>query len=220
MGKMKAVKGVLLLLVTLGAGSCSRMDLRARDTDLLATGLIGWQQIEGQQGCWHFEKGILYTEGEAGGWLSTTRAYADFVLSLEFRVSPGGNSGVFIRAPQEGDPAYTGMEIQILDDSAEQWRDLQPYQYTGSLYDVQAPSERASRQAGQWQKMVIVARGPRIGVILNDRQVIDTDLTYYPYKLDTHPGLQRARGYIGLQSHDGRVEFRNIRIRELRNAPR
>jgi hypothetical protein len=219
-GRMKAVEGVLLLLLTVGGGSCSRMNMYARDTDLLATGLIGWQQIGGQQGCWHFDKGILYPEGEGGGWLSTTRPYDDFVLSLEFRVPPGGNSGVFLRAPQEGDPAYTGLEIQILDDYAEQWRDLQPYQYTGSIYDVQAPSERASRPAGQWQKMVIVARGPRIGVLLNGLQVIDTDLTYYPHKLETHPGLQRERGYIGLQSHSGRVEFRKIGIRELTGASR
>jgi len=217
-GKMKAVAGVLLLSLTLGAGSCRRMEMRASEGDLLATGLIGWQQIEGQDGSWHFEEGILYTEGEAGGWLSTTRTYADFVLSLEFRVPPGGNSGVFLRAPHEGNPAYAGLEIQILDDYAEQWNGLLPYQYTGSIYDVQAPSERVSRQAGQWQQMTIAARGPRVVVILNGHKVVDTDLTYYPYKLPAHPGLQRERGYLGLQSHDGRVEFRSLRIRELGDA--
>jgi len=213
--RMKAVFVILLSLLILGACSCSRMDARAQGTDLLDTGLIGWQQIEGQEGNWHFENGVLYTDAEAGGWLSTTRPYDDFVLSLEFRIPPEGNSGVFIRAPHEGNPAYAGMEIQILDDYAERWSHLEPDQYAGSIYDVQAPSERASRKAGKWQKMVIVARGPRIGVMLNGRKVIDTNVTYYPYKLDTHPGLKRESGYIGLQSHGSRVEFRNIRIREL-----
>ena len=107
------------------------------------------------------------------------------------------------------------MEIQILDDYAEQWRDLNPYQYTGSIYDVQAPSERTTKQAGRWQKMVITAVGPRIQVALNGEKIVDTNVTYYPYKLIAHPGLMRETGYVGLQSHDSRVEFRNIRIQEL-----
>jgi len=222
MNGMKAVSAILLLLVTLGAGSCSRFGqgevviLAGKGgDDLLSTGLIGWQQIGGGQDSWHFQDGLLYTEGENGGWLATLRQYNDFRLSLEFRVPPGGNSGVFIRAPLEGDPAYTGMEIQILDDYARQWRGLNPFQYTGSIYGVQAPSERATKEAGQWQKMVITARGPQIGVAVNGQKVIDTDVTYYPYKMDSHPGLARDGGYIGLQNHGSRVEFRNIRIQEL-----
>ena len=138
MDRMKAISAILLLSVTLGAGSCARfrqggtrMFARSGGSDLLCTGLVGWQQIGGQQDTWHFEDGVLYTEGEHGGWLATLRQYDDFKLSLEFRVPPGGNSGVFIRSPLEGDPAYTGMEIQILDDYAEQWQGLNPYQYTG-----------------------------------------------------------------------------------------
>ncbi len=222
MNRMKAVFIVLLLFVAFGAGSCERLRrcetlvfARSGGDDLLSTGLIGWQQIGGEQGTWHFQDGILYTEGENGGWLATLRQYDNFRLSLEFHVPPGGNSGVFIRAPLEGDPAYTGMEIQILDDYAEQWRGLNPYQYTGSIYGVQAPSERATKKAGQWQKMVITARGPRIEVVLNGQKIIDTNVTYYPYKAEAHPGLMRDGGYIGLQNHGSRVEFRNIQIREL-----
>lgn len=215
MDRMKAVSVISLLLLSVGAGSCTRMHTRSQGIDLLSTGLVGWQQTGGQEGTWQFEDGILYTEGENGGWLATLRQYDDFMLSLEFRVSPGGNSGVFIRAPLEGDPAYAGMEIQILDDYAERWRDLQPYQYTGSIYDIQAPSERAGREADEWQTMVIAARGTRVKVILNGEKVVDTDVAYFPYKFDTHPGLKRSRGYIGLQNHGSRVEFRNVRICEL-----
>ena len=215
MNGMKAVSVILLSLLSVGAGSCTRMHIRSQGIDLLSTGLVGWQQIGGQEGTWRFEDGILRTEGENGGWLATLREYDDFTLSLEFRVSPGGNSGVFIRAPLEGNPAYAGMEIQILDDDAEQWRGLQPYQYAGSIYDVQAPSERAGRRADEWQTMVIAARGTRVRVMLNGAKVVDTDVTYFPYKFDTHPGLKRPRGYLGLQHHGSRVEFRNVRIREL-----
>lgn len=221
MDRMKAIAAILLLFVTLGAGSCARhcpcrafLFARMGD-DLLSTGLVGWQQIGGSQDSWYFQDGILYTEGENGGWLATVRQYDDFQLSLEFRVPPGGNSGVFIRSPLEGDPAYTGMEIQILDDYAEQYRSLNPYQYTGSLYGVQAPSERVTKQAGQWQKMVVTARGSRIKVVLNGHKIIDTKTTYYQHKTDSHPGLTRDGGYIGLQNHGSRVEFRNIRIQVL-----
>jgi hypothetical protein len=226
MDKMRAISAILLLSMMLGAGSCTRsgrsespaMARRSGGTDLLATGLVGWQQIGGGQGTWRLENNVLYTEGKNGGWLATRRPYDDFRLSLEFRVPPGGNSGVFIRSPLEGDPAYTGMEIQILDDYAEQWRGLKPYQYTGSIYGVQAPSERTSKQAGQWQRMVIIARGPQIEVVLNGDKIIDTSLDYYPYKAESHPGLVRGSGYIVLQNHGSRVEFRNIRIWELPDA--
>ena len=204
----------LMLPFMLGVGSCSRVYVRSGDTNLLSTGLVGWQQVEGEQGSWKVEDGVLYTEG-GDGWLSTVRQYDDFILSLEFRLPPAGNSGVFIRAPHEGNPAYQGLEIQLLDDAAEQWGNLRPDQYTGSIYDVQAPSERAGGRAGHWQKMVIECRGSQVKVTVNDQKVIDTDMTFYPYKAETHPGLTRRSGYIGLQNHGSKVEFRNIRLRSL-----
>lgn len=222
MDRMKAVSAILLLSLAFGGGSCARfrqgelcLPARSPGSDLLGTGLVGWQQIGGRQDTWRFADGVLQTEGENGGWLATLRQYDDFRLSLEFRVPRGGNSGVFIRSPLEGDPAYVGMEIQILDDYAQEYSSLNPYQYTGSIYNVQAPSERATQEAGKWQKMVITARGPQIEVVLNGRKIIDTNLTYHSYKASTHPGLARERGFIGLQNHGSRVEFRNIRIQEL-----
>lgn len=211
---------VVLLCVVVGACSCSRVPLRSQGEDLLTTGLVGWQQIGGGQGGWELKDGVLYTEGANGGWLSTVRQYDDFELSLEFRVSAGGNSGVFLRAPHRGDPAYAGMEIQIIHDQAEQWRDLKPNQYTGSIYGVQAPSERVSKRANEWQTMVITCRGPWVKIVLNGERIVDTNTTYYPYLYETHPGLTRPRGYIGLQGHGGRVAFRNIRIKELVCASR
>jgi hypothetical protein len=160
------------------------------------------------------DNGVLYTEG-GDGWLSTVRQYDDFILSLEFRLPPAGISGVFIRAPHDGNPAYQGLEISILDDSAEQGGDLRPDRYTGGIYDVQAPAERVGGKAGQWQKMVIECRGSRLRVAVNGQKVIDTDTSFYPYKFAAHPGLTRRSGYIGLQNHGSKVEFRNIRLQPL-----
>ena len=212
MYRIKVVWFGSALLLMLGAGSCARTQTRSGEENLLATGLVGWQQVAGERGSWKFEDGVLYTDGRGGGWLATVREYDDFRLHLEFRIGPEGNSGVFVRAPQEGDPAYGGMEIQILDDHAEAYGELRPDQYTGSIYGVQAPAERASKEAGQWQAMVIECCGPRVKVVLNGEAVIDTSTEFYPYVYDTHPGLNRRSGYIGLQNHGGRIEFRNIKV--------
>jgi HEAT repeat protein len=178
--------------------------------------LTGWQQIGGQEGSWKVEDGVLYTEGTGGGWLSTEREFANFKLELEFRVPPGGNSGVFLRAPHEGDPAYSGMEIQVLDDYAEKYDNLKPWQYTGSIYAVQAAAERASKGANEWQKYVIVCDGPRVVVNLNGIEIVNTNLIDHMDKESTSPGLKRRSGFIGLQNHSTRVEYRNIRLTELR----
>ena len=179
------------------------------------TDLSGWQVISNKPDSWHVKDGILYTEGDGDGWISTNREYSDFELELEFRVPPGGNSGVFIRAPHEGNPAYAGMEIQVLDDAAPEHKDLKPWQYTGSIYGLVPPAQRISRPANEWQSMKIRCKGPYIRVTLNGIQIVDANLIDYMHATNTHPGIKRRSGYIGLQNHSKRVEYRNIRIREL-----
>ncbi len=220
-GKVKASLPVVLFSVALTAGSCAPMRLccESRGADLLATGVVGWQQIGGERGDWQLEDGVLAgraSSSDVAGprWLATVDQYDDFELSLEFRIAPGADSGVFVRAPLRGDPTYAGMEIQILDDATRDGSALRADQVSGSIYGVQAPSERMGGRAGQWQSMVVACRGSRVKVALNGRKVVDTDTTYYPYLYGDHPGLTRERGYIGLQYHSG-VEFRKIAIEPL-----
>ncbi|MCB0283335.1 MAG: DUF1080 domain-containing protein [Calditrichaeota bacterium] len=177
--------------------------------------LSGWQVINNTDDSWHVEDGILYTEGQGGGWISTEKEYGDFDLQLEFRVPEGGNSGVFIRAPHEGDPAYTGMEIQVLDDYAEKYATLKPWQYTGSVYGLQAPAKRVTKKAGEWQKMHITCQGPKIRVELNEQEIVNTNLINFGSEIKAHPGIKRRKGFIGLQNHSTRVEYRNIKLTEL-----
>jgi hypothetical protein len=177
--------------------------------------LTGWQAVDGPMSSWKVEDGLLYCSGGGGGWLSTADEYANFEIELEFRVPPGGNSGVFLRAPHEGNPAYAGLEIQILDDRSSQYSTIKPWQHCGSLYDVEPPRTEAGKPAGEWQKMRIVCNGRNVKVALNDTPIIDANLDSYKDKEATHPGLKRTRGYVGLQNHGTRLEFRNIRIREL-----
>jgi HEAT repeat protein len=178
--------------------------------------LSGWQVIHSDINSWHVSDSILFTDGSSGGWLSTKCQYEDFELMFEFRVSPGGNSGIFIRAPHHGDPAYTGMEIQVLDDYAEQYANLKSWQYTGSLYGVEPAKSGSSYKANQWQKMKITCDGPDIKISLNGTRIIDTNLTDYMWQEDNHPGLKRRMGFIGLQAHGSKVEYKNINIKVLR----
>lgn len=177
--------------------------------------LAGWKAIDGPPESWGAENGVLFTTGKGGGWLSTEKQYGDFEVKLEFNVPPGGNSGVFLRAPHQGNPAFAGMEIQVLDDAAKEYEKLEPYQYCGSLYDVVAANPRAAKPAGQWQQMHIVCHGQSVKVTLNGKSIIDANLGAHPDKVPTHPGLKRTSGHVGLQNHGNRVEFRNIEIRQL-----
>ncbi len=178
--------------------------------------LHGWKTINNKVDGWKVSNEILYTEGEGGGWLSTEKEYDNFILELEFKLPPGGNSGVFIRAPHEGDPAYTGMEIQILDDHAEKYKKLKEWQYTGSIYGLQMPSKRVTKSAGIWQKMEIICSGPSIKVKLNNESIIDANLIDYMQKESSHPGLKRRKGFIGLQNHSTKVEYKNIKLTEIK----
>jgi hypothetical protein len=120
----------------------------------------------------------------------------------------------------EGDAAYAGMELQILDNTAEIHKDLKPYQYHGSIYGV-APAKRGYlKPVGEWNDQEVIADGRRITVKLNGVVIVDADIdeASSPKTMDgrDHPGLKREKGHIGFLGHGSRVEFRNIRIKELR----
>ncbi len=182
--------------------------------------LTGWKRYDAKNDVWSAQDGMIVCTGKSGGgWLGTERDYANFELRLEYRLAPGGNSGVYIRAPEGGWISRVGMEIQILDDFHPRYAALDFYQYTGSIYHVVAPTRRASKKAGEWNKMTIRADGRQVVVILNGKKVVDADLDRCrkdPAVAKEHPGLARTTGRIGLQSHNDRVEFRNLRIKEIK----
>jgi hypothetical protein len=181
--------------------------------------LTGWKLYQSKPEGWMVQDNMLICTGKGGGWLGTVRDYADYVLRLEYRLGPAGNSGVYLRAPDTGHISRVGMEIQILDDNHPKYAGLDFYQYTGSVYHVQAPSQRATKPAGEWNTMEIQADGRRLVVMLNGKKVQNADLEFLrkdPAVAREHTGLARTTGKIGLQSHSERVEFRNLRIKELK----
>jgi hypothetical protein len=175
----------------------------------------GWQAVDGPIGSWKVTDGVLSTSGAGGGWLSSEKEYGDFEIEVEFRSPPGGNSGVFLRAPHQGNPAFAGMEIQILDDAAPEYAKLNAYQYCGSLYGIAAPKTRVSKPAGQWQALAIKVQGRQVTAALNGMPIVDADLDAHPDREKEHPGIKRNTGYIGLQNHGTPMEFKSVRLREL-----
>src|SRR4029077_6363263 len=145
--------------------------------------------------------------------LMTEKEDGDFEIRLEYKMPKHGNSGVALRSPMKGDPAYVGMEIQLLDDA--DYKGLRPAQYTGSIYDVVPPSQHVTKPHGEWNKIRIVAKGRQVMVEVNDIKVVDATLGDNKNRAGRHAGLLRTKGHLGLQSHDGKVEFRNLFVKEL-----
>lgn len=201
----------LLLVLTMGS--------QAQDTAFRALfdgkSLTGWSPVGGKPENWLARDGLLITKGEGGGWVSTEETYANFHVKLEYKLLAGGNSGVFIRSPRTGDPSYTGIEIQILDDNDDRYKELKPYQYCGSIYGVVPAKRGQTRPPGEWNAMEILAQGTKVKVILNGETIVDADLADHPDAVKERPGSARKDGYIGLQSHSEPVEFRNIEIKRL-----
>lgn len=154
-----------------------------------------------------------------GGNIYTEKEYGDFVFRFEFRLDRGSNNGLGIRTPDHGDAAYVGMEIQIIDDDAPQYRNIRPWQRHGSIYHVVPAKTGHLRPPGQWNVEEVIADGRDITVRLNGVTIVQANLDEAieknPKIVARHPGLQREKGYIGFLGHGSKVEFRNIRLKEL-----
>jgi HEAT repeat protein len=188
------------------------------------TPLFNGRDLEGWTGGgagYGAEDGKIVVRPERGGGnLYTEKEYSDFVLRFEFRLTPAANNGLGVRAPLEGDAAYAGMEIQILEDGSPVYWGLQPYQYHGSIYGVVPARRGVLRPVGEWNREEVTVRGRRVTVEVNGVTVVDADLDEASAGGTTdgreHPGLRRSSGRIGFLGHGSALEIRNVRIRELR----
>lgn len=155
----------------------------------------------------------------SGGNLYTKDEYSDFIYRFEFQLTPGANNGLGIRAPLSGDAAYQGMELQILDNEADIYKNLDVYQYHGSVYGVIPARRGFLKPVGEWNYEQVTVKGTRITVELNGTVILDGDIADARDNgtLDhkEHPGLKRDKGHIGFLGHGSVVRFRNIRIKDL-----
>lgn len=182
-----------------------------------------WQDEKSIAG-YPVENGVIVCR--KGGNLITKKEYGDFIFRFEFKLPPGGNNGVGIRTEGvDAELSFTGgTEIQILDNGADMYKTIQPYQFHGSIYGVVPAKRNAEKNdylnpVGEWNYQEIIALGPKIIVILNGEMIVNADISEFKTKptMDgrEHPGLHRAKGHIGFLGHGDPVQFRNIRIKSL-----
>lgn len=183
--------------------------------------MTGW--VGNTKGYYADGKGNMVCDPKKeGGNVYTEKEYANFVLRFEFKLSPGANNGLGIRAPLKGDAAYVGMELQILDDTAEKYKNVQPWQRHGSIYGIAAAKTGHLKPVGEWNSEEVIADGRHITVKLNGTTIVDVenlDTVETPHPRKDHPGLTNEKGHIGFLGHGDPLEFRNIRIKELPAKP-
>jgi HEAT repeat protein len=155
----------------------------------------------------------------SGGNLYTEKQYADFIFRFEFLLTPAANNGLGIRTPLEGDAAYVGMELQILDNTAPVYANLQPYQYHGSVYGVIPARREFQKPVGEWNYEEVRIQGTKITITLNGTVIVDGDIAgprdNGTMDKNDHPGLKNTTGHIGFLGHGSELKFRNIRIKDL-----
>jgi hypothetical protein len=162
--------------------------------------------------------GAIVCRPHKGGNVYTQEIYSDFVARVEYRLPPGGNNGLGIRYPGEGDGAYEGMcEVQILDDSAPQYAKLDPRQYNGSAYGMTAVHRGYLRPVGEWNFIEVTVIGSTVRCELNGTRVLDTDLSKVTDYMANHPhpGKDRSSGHFGFLGHNDPVAFRTVEIKRL-----
>ena len=179
--------------------------------------LAGWEGAgQPAEKCWKAAEGTIVCTGEKGPWLRSKEQFDDFNLRLEYKLKAGGNSGVFIRVPENGNHHGdgAGIEIQVLDDKAARYRDVKPYQYTGSLYAIAPATQHVGRDVGEWNTLEINCRGLKYHVIHNGIQIIAADEKAFP-----ELNGRLTKGFLGLQNHSEEVWYRNLRIGPALDLP-
>jgi hypothetical protein len=226
----------LAVLWYLGFGawvSCAAADNQLSETErkdgwlLLFDGktTAGWMNSDGSAPRTAVENGGLNPHRAGHYMLVHTQQWENFVLSMDFKISKGCNSGIFVRTaaltPRPGkDVGFNGIEVAIDDTTGAGYHD------TGALYDLAKPGKNAMKPAGEWNHIEITCDERRIEVVLNGAAVTSADLGQFSephrrpdgsqHKFDVGYKDHPRRGYIGLQDHGHPCWFRNIKLRPLK----
>ncbi len=226
-----------LSLATLAAPNTLTSEERAEGWSLLFDGknLSGYH-VYGDADAplvrWSIEGDALRLDGRAGendkskvDIVVSPKPYGDFELSFEWKMSPGGNGGVFykvIESPKYPKPWHTGLEMQLLDDEGHEEGKVKTHR-AGDLYDMVASRSRSTRPAGEWNTSRIVVSGDQIEQWLNGKQTVSITIGSGRWKrslkrskyADLPDFVQSEKGHIVLQDHGDLLWFRNLKIKEL-----
>lgn len=186
--------------------------------DVTMRSLFNGKDLTGWKGEGYVVEDGAITCTPQGRNLITQEIFANYVFEFEFKLNPGSNNGIGIHYPGTGDSAYTGMEFQVLDDTAPQYKDLKPYQFHGSIYTLAAAEKGHQKPVGEWNKQRITMNGPKVKVELNGTVILEANLDEINKEKPDHQGAKRRSGHIGFLGHGDRVQFKNIKIGEIAPA--
>jgi formylglycine-generating enzyme required for sulfatase activity/serine/threonine protein kinase len=170
--------------------------------------LAGWT---GETNQFKVENGVLVNDGQRGV-ASAPGTYRDFEVELEFRLQDKANSGLGICYSGEGDPAVTGLEVQLLDDAGNP--NVGPDQRCGALYKLVAVQSAPYQKWPAWNRVTARSLGDDLEVVLNGTSVVKTSRKLLAAAHPNHAGLKRDSGSICLFPYTARSEYRNFRVRE------
>jgi len=179
------------------------------------TKLFNGKDLTGWQGEGYVVKDGAIVCSPKGRYLMTKKQYSNYVLKFEFKLPPGGNNGIGIHYPGKGNAAYTGMEIQILDDTAPKYKKLKPYQFHGSLYTLKAADKAPLKPVGEWNKQKVTVNGPLVTIEVNGVVINKANLDELNKSHPKHAGAKRRSGHICFCGHGDAVAYRNITIVEI-----
>jgi len=154
-----------------------------------------------------------------GHRLYTQEEFSDFIFKFEFKLEEGGNNGIGVWVQPGERPSAKGMEIQILDNSAEKYKNAKPWQFHGSIYKIVPAKRGFQKPLGEWNEQTIIVDDRNVTVILNGETIVDANLDEVKEKGAAdgkeHPGMDRGKGHLCFTGHSEHVEFRNIYIKRL-----
>lgn len=172
---------------------------------------------------WTVKDGVLRPGQNRGTWLISEKEYSDFILEFEIKLSERGNSGVALRAPMKGDPAFDGMELQFADFRYN--TEAKDSELTGGIYRAIAPTKQVYKPT-EWNTARIELRGMHLKATINGELIQDVDLTKFDQPVKRHDGTDAPpvkdrprKGHIGFQHlsrNNEPIEIRNARIKELK----
>lgn len=223
--------GILFLFVALCV--CCTVSIQAADNvltsvekkagwELLFDGKTfnGWKATGKAEG-WAIEDGAIANLVKGGGYLATEERFRNFILSLDYKVDKGTNSGLFFRWDNLSDPVQTGIEMQIFDSYGQ---DITRHS-NGAIYDCLAPRFNPGKPAGEWNRLVLTCRNNMIFADLNGVRIIYMNLDRWTTAGKNPDGTNNKfrtaykdmprEGHIGFQDHGQKVWFKNIKVRVL-----